>query len=293
VSDWLGAGGTADELQALIERAPTFDGWQNSGDVRPVIDIREDDWRLSCSRVPVRALRTRSHRNRSGTRRWRRCRGVSATAVRLALFAQLLGRRVVDLGISSKVLSSSYITRLSSCRVPTVAPYAFSHFCTSACAVASNLIITPAWAPSANSSSFALSRSAAASFTRSHHQSLCSPSFPARCFEQIVRGPRSLFDAPIRPDPARVDAGVRGSCAWSTAARGGHRASDRAERAPHGPEQSHDRAAVAAASRSSSSAAAGPEQPWSFQCARSRRPSTRWSGRRSARSSSEGHGAVS
>jgi hypothetical protein len=49
----------------------------------------------------------------------------------------------------------------------------------------------------------------------------------------------------------------------------------------------------AAASQSSCSAAAGPGQPWSFQCARSRRPSTRSSGRRSTRRTSKGHGAVS
>ena len=44
VSDWLDAGGTAQELKALVDQAPRFDDWRNSGDVRPVIDIRDGDW---------------------------------------------------------------------------------------------------------------------------------------------------------------------------------------------------------------------------------------------------------
>jgi hypothetical protein len=47
------------------------------------------------------------------------------------------------------------------------------------------------------------------------------------------------------------------------------------------------------ASRSSRSAAAAPGQTWSFQFARSLRPSTRWGGRRSWFRTSEGHGVVS
>ena len=45
VSDWLDAGGTADELKALLEQAPTFDAWRGTDAVRPVIDTRDGDWR--------------------------------------------------------------------------------------------------------------------------------------------------------------------------------------------------------------------------------------------------------
>lgn len=45
VSDWLEAGGTLDELKALINDAPTFEAWRGSDDVRPVVDLRHGDWR--------------------------------------------------------------------------------------------------------------------------------------------------------------------------------------------------------------------------------------------------------
>jgi hypothetical protein len=45
VSDWLEAGGTLDELKALIKDAPTLEAWRASDDVRPVVDIRHGDWR--------------------------------------------------------------------------------------------------------------------------------------------------------------------------------------------------------------------------------------------------------
>lgn len=45
VSVWLEAGGTADELKALAEQAPTFDAWQGTDSVMPVIDIRDGDYR--------------------------------------------------------------------------------------------------------------------------------------------------------------------------------------------------------------------------------------------------------
>ncbi len=82
-------------------------------------------------------------------------------------------------------------------------------------------------------------------------------------------GPPDLLRAVLR---ISVRPGTRGSRPWHPTARGCHRVSSRAERGAHDPEQSHDRAAVAAAARSSCSAAAGPGQPWSFQCARSRQP---------------------
>ncbi len=102
----------------------------------------------------------------------------------------------------------------------------------------------------------------------------------------VDRRARRLFDALVGPNPARADAGGRGTRACLPTARGRYRVSDRAERGPHALEQSHDRPSSpayrsttvdrsAAAARSSCSAAAGPGQTWSFQCARSRRPSTR------------------
>ncbi len=45
VSDWLEAGGTLDQLQVLINDAPTFEAWRSSDDVRPVVDLRNGDWR--------------------------------------------------------------------------------------------------------------------------------------------------------------------------------------------------------------------------------------------------------
>lgn len=45
VSNWLEAGGTADELKALAEQAPTFDVWQGTDAVMPVVDIRDGDYR--------------------------------------------------------------------------------------------------------------------------------------------------------------------------------------------------------------------------------------------------------
>src|SRR5258705_10047187 len=69
---------------------------------------------------------------------------------------------------------------------------------------------------------------------------------------------RGRVHAAVGPDPARVDSGARGTRACLPTARSRHRVSDRAECGLHDLEESHDRATVAAASRSSYSAAAGP-----------------------------------
>lgn len=45
VSDWLEAGGSIDELKALMDEAPTFEEWRASDDVRPVVDMRDGNWR--------------------------------------------------------------------------------------------------------------------------------------------------------------------------------------------------------------------------------------------------------
>src|SRR5258705_13908710 len=46
----------------------------------------------------------------------------------------------------------------------------------------------------------------------------------------VDRGARSRFDTPIRPDPARGDAGARGSRSWLPTTWSRHRVSNRAER---------------------------------------------------------------
>lgn len=66
VSDWLDAGGTADDLKALVDQAPTFDAWRGTDAVRPVIDIRDGDWH----RIVEEAYNALVQRNRRNGGPW-------------------------------------------------------------------------------------------------------------------------------------------------------------------------------------------------------------------------------